>query len=163
MIPWFLVDRPFLGAQVAGLDWSFWNIVGWTGNAVFSARFFVQWWATEKHKQVVVPNVFWWLSLIGSLCLLAYGLWRRDGVFVFAYLLDYFAGLGSVSDYLLAGFYWLLMVLAFEWIGSLLIRRPIREILVGWHIERGYMWPYVLLTYLLSPLVVGLLLNPASG
>jgi len=84
-------------------------------------------------------------------------------IFVFAYLLDYFAGLGSVSDYLLAGFYWLLMVLAFEWIGSLLIRRPIREILVGWHIERGYMWPYVLLTYLLSPLVVGLLLNPASG
>ena len=84
-------------------------------------------------------------------------------IFVFADLLDYFAGLGSVSDYLLAGFYWLLMVLAFEWIGSLLIRRPIREILVGWHIERGYMWPYVLLTYLLSPLVVGLLLNPASG
>jgi lipid-A-disaccharide synthase-like uncharacterized protein len=89
MIPWFLVDRPFLGAQVAGLDWSFWNVVGWTGNAVFSARFFVQWWATEKHKQVVVPNVFWWLSLIGSLCLLAYGLSRRDGIFVFAYLLNW--------------------------------------------------------------------------
>jgi len=84
-------------------------------------------------------------------------------IFVFAYLLDYFAGLGSVGDYILAGFYWLLMVLAFEWIGSLLIRRPIREILVGWHVERGYMWPYVLLTYLLSPLVVGLLLNPSAG
>jgi hypothetical protein len=38
--------------------------------------------------------------------------------------------------------------------------QPVHEILEGWHVERGYMWPYVLLTYLLSPLVVGLLLNP---
>lgn len=44
-------------------------------------------------------------------------------------------------------------MLAFEWAGSLLIRRPVAETLIGWHIERGYMWPYVLLTYLPSPLI----------
>jgi len=76
---------------------------------------------------------------------------------------DYFAKLDHVGEYLLAGVYWTLMVLAFEWVGSLLIRRPVKEILVGWHIERGYMWPYVLLTYLLSPLLVGLVLQPGSG
>lgn len=84
-------------------------------------------------------------------------------IFGFAYVLDHFAHLDQVGDYLLAGAYWTLMVLAFEWVGSLLIRRPVKEILVGWHVERGYMWPYVLLTYLLSPLVVGVLFTPGTS
>ena len=40
----------------------------------------------EKKKQVVIPVGFWWLSLVGSLLLLIYGLHRRDSVFIFAYL-----------------------------------------------------------------------------
>jgi lipid-A-disaccharide synthase-like uncharacterized protein len=56
------------------------------GNAAFSSRFFVQWYATEKRKQVVVPVLFWWLSLGGSLILLAYALFHQpDSVFIFAY------------------------------------------------------------------------------
>src|SRR5262249_17531965 len=55
------------------------------GNGIFFSRFFVQWLATEKHKRVVVPNAFWWLSLFGSLCLLSYGVHQRDSVFIFAY------------------------------------------------------------------------------
>jgi hypothetical protein len=31
---------------------------------------------------------------------------------------------------------------------------------VGWHVEQGYLWSYVLLTHLLAPLVVGLTLRP---
>ena len=54
------------------------------------------------------------------------------------------------------------MILAFEWIGSFIVRRPVQEILEGWHVERGYMWPYVLVTYLVAPLVVGLVFQPAS-
>jgi lipid-A-disaccharide synthase-like uncharacterized protein len=69
-----------------GIEWHFWKAVGWLGNVLFTSRFFVQWWATEKHKRVVVPDAFWWLSLSGSGCLLAYGLYRRDSVFIFAYL-----------------------------------------------------------------------------
>lgn len=72
--------------RLFGIEWHLWKIIGWTGNVVFFLRFFVQWWATEKNKKVVVPNSFWWLSLIGSLMLLSYGLWRRDSVFIFAYL-----------------------------------------------------------------------------
>lgn len=78
----------------------------------------------------------------------------------FAYFLDWFARDSSKLDLLYAGLFWTGLMLVFEWGGSLLIRRPVHEILVGWHVENGYMWPYVLLTYLLSPLVVGWLLHP---
>jgi len=77
---WLSINGKFLG-----VEWHVWKVVGWTGNVVFFSRFFVQWWATEKRKQVVVPDSFWWLSLTGSLLLLAYGLHRRDSVFIFAY------------------------------------------------------------------------------
>jgi len=72
-------------------DFRWWEIVGWLGNFVFFARFFVQWYATERKKQVVVPTAFWWLSLAGSLLLLAYALFshskpdKPNWVFVFSY------------------------------------------------------------------------------
>ena len=71
--------------KLLGIDWSVWKIIGWLGNAVFFSRFFVQWYATEKKKQVVVPQAFWWLSLAGSVTLLCYSLHQQDSVFIFAY------------------------------------------------------------------------------
>jgi lipid-A-disaccharide synthase-like uncharacterized protein len=72
--------------RLFGVQWSVWKAVGWLGNAVFFSRFFVQWYATEKLKRVVVPTAFWWLSLAGSLLLLCYALFHdRDSVFIFAY------------------------------------------------------------------------------
>jgi lipid-A-disaccharide synthase-like uncharacterized protein len=75
--------------KFAGTGWDFWVCLGWAGNAVFGSRFFVQWWATERQKRVVVPTVFWWLSLAGSGLLLIYGIHRKDLVFVFAYLFNW--------------------------------------------------------------------------
>lgn len=79
-----------------GLFWDngnlqFWEVVGWLGNLVFFSRFFVQWYATEKKKRVVVPTAFWWLSLAGSLLLLLYAIFgqekshKRSWVFIAAY------------------------------------------------------------------------------
>jgi lipid-A-disaccharide synthase-like uncharacterized protein len=78
-------STPFLGTFLS-IDWNFWKIVGWMGNCIFFSRFLVQWWATEKKRQVVIPNAFWYLSLAGSLILLAYSVHKRDSVFIFAYL-----------------------------------------------------------------------------
>jgi lipid-A-disaccharide synthase-like uncharacterized protein len=72
--------------KLFGIEWNFWKVIGWLGNAVFFSRFFVQWYATERLKRVVVPTAFWWLSLLGSLLLLSYAWFgKHDSVFIFAY------------------------------------------------------------------------------
>jgi lipid-A-disaccharide synthase-like uncharacterized protein len=78
------------GGKFLGIEWNVWKVIGWTGNAVFSSRFFVQWYFTEKRRQVVVPQAFWWLSLTGSITLLCYGLfYLHDSVVIFAYAFNW--------------------------------------------------------------------------
>jgi lipid-A-disaccharide synthase-like uncharacterized protein len=59
-----------------------WLILGFLGQAIFSARFLVQWVASERRKASVVPKLFWWLSLGGGALLLSYAIYRRDPVFM---------------------------------------------------------------------------------
>lgn len=80
-----LWDAGFSDGNFLWIKWHFWKTVGWLGNAVFFSRFLVQWYSTEKLKRVVVPVAFWWLSLAGSLLLLAFALSERSSVFIFAY------------------------------------------------------------------------------
>jgi lipid-A-disaccharide synthase-like uncharacterized protein len=81
-----LMNLIWHNGNLFGIEWHLWKVIGWLGNAVFFSRFFVQWYATEKLKRVVVPTAFWWLSLLGSLLLLSYALfYQRDSVFIFAY------------------------------------------------------------------------------
>lgn len=49
-----------------------WKIVGYLGTAMFTSRWFVQLYYTRKYKRVVMPLAFWWLSVSGSVLLLAY-------------------------------------------------------------------------------------------
>lgn len=79
------MDLIWHDGKFLGIEWGVWKVVGWLGNAIFFSRFFVQWYATEKRKQVVVPQAFWWLSLLGSITLLCYSLHKGDSVFIFAY------------------------------------------------------------------------------
>ena len=98
---------------------------------------------------------------IGSLHAHQIAMATRIGyVFVLAHLLVYFAHDYTSLSLLYAGLFWMGLWLTFEWAGSFLLRRPVHEILTGWHVEHGYMWPYVLLTYLISPVVVGWLFHP---
>jgi lipid-A-disaccharide synthase-like uncharacterized protein len=71
--------------KLFGVNFSIWEVIGWMGNAVFFSRFFVQWYATERKGQVVVPALFWYLSLAGSLLLLIYSLHLGAKVIIFAY------------------------------------------------------------------------------
>jgi len=81
-------------------------------------------------------------------------------IFIFAYFLLYYFELYETKDLVHVGILWLGLTLLFEWGGSLAIGRSVDEILIGWNIFAGYMWPYVLLTYLSSNLIIGTLLHP---
>jgi lipid-A-disaccharide synthase-like uncharacterized protein len=59
-----------------------WLAVGLAGQALFSARFLVQWIATERRRESVVPRQFWYFSIGGGLTLLAYAIHRLDPVFI---------------------------------------------------------------------------------
>lgn len=61
---------------------TFWVTVGLIGQACFFMRFFVQWIASEKKGESVIPVHFWYFSILGSLILLAYAIHREDPVFI---------------------------------------------------------------------------------
>jgi lipid-A-disaccharide synthase-like uncharacterized protein len=57
-------------------------IIGFAGQLLFTARFLVQWIASERAGRSVVPVAFWFFSLGGGLVLLAYSVYRGDPVFI---------------------------------------------------------------------------------
>ena len=59
-----------------------WLSLGFFGQLVFSMRFIVQWIASEKARESVIPIAFWYISLTGSVFLFAYATYRRDPVFM---------------------------------------------------------------------------------
>ena len=59
-----------------------WMGVGFSGQLIFTARFLVQWAASEKKREPVVPSAFWWISLFGGLTLLTYAIHKADPPFI---------------------------------------------------------------------------------
>jgi lipid-A-disaccharide synthase-like uncharacterized protein len=72
--------------RVFGLDWNYLVIIGLIGNATFSMRFLVQWYASEKKGESVIPVSFWYWSIGGSIIMCLYFIFRRDPVGILAYL-----------------------------------------------------------------------------
>ena len=61
---------------------TFWLVLGFTGQLMFSMRFLVQWITSERAKRSVIPIAFWYFSIAGGLLLFVYALWREDPVFI---------------------------------------------------------------------------------
>jgi len=63
---------------------SWWNLVwigiGLGGQLAFSGRMFLQWLMSERRRQSVITESFWWFSLIGAVALFSYFVWRQDPV-----------------------------------------------------------------------------------
>lgn len=57
-----------------------WVSVGFLGQIAFTGRTLVQWLVSEKRRESVVPELFWWLSLVGGVMLFTYFVWRQDFV-----------------------------------------------------------------------------------
>lgn len=59
-----------------------WIGAGFLAQALFGARFVVQWLYSETRGRSVVPPVFWYLSAVGGAILLAYAIHRSEPVFI---------------------------------------------------------------------------------
>jgi lipid-A-disaccharide synthase-like uncharacterized protein len=60
----------------------FWLAVGLLGQLCFTSRFLIQWIASERAKRSIVPEAFWYFSIIGGVTLLIYAAYRKDPVFI---------------------------------------------------------------------------------
>tara|TARA_A100001011_G_C14296439_1_gene838650 strand:+ start:378 stop:671 length:294 start_codon:yes stop_codon:yes gene_type:complete len=57
-------------------------IIGFLGQGIFSARFLIQWFLSEKKKESYIPIIFWYLSICGGCSLLIYAIYRMDPVII---------------------------------------------------------------------------------
>jgi len=78
---WIGTEHRFLG-----LDWSYLVVLGLIGNAIFSMRFLVQWLASERQGESVIPVSFWYWSIAGIVIMCLYFIFQRDPVGILAYL-----------------------------------------------------------------------------
>ncbi|GGG53442.1 lipid-A-disaccharide synthase N-terminal domain-containing protein [Bizionia arctica] len=66
----------------------FWLLVlGIVSQVVFTLRFVYQWIYSERRKESVLPLGFWILSLIGSILILTYAIFRQDPVLFVGHIL----------------------------------------------------------------------------
>src|SRR5207245_4042648 len=80
-ITWIGKEYRFLG-----LDWSYLMVLGFIGNALFSMRFLVQWLASERQGESVIPISFWYWSIAGSALMCLNFILRIDSFGILAYL-----------------------------------------------------------------------------
>lgn len=67
-----------------------WALFGFVGQTIFGLRFVHQWIVSERRKESIIPIGFWYMSIIGSLILLAYGIKRADPVFILGFAFNTF-------------------------------------------------------------------------
>lgn len=59
-----------------------WLVIGFVGQGLFFMRFFIQWIASEKRKESVIPEAFWFFSFFGGATLFVYAIYKQDPVFM---------------------------------------------------------------------------------
>ena len=67
-----------------------WVAFGLIGQLMFTARFLVQWGASERARRSIIPTAFWYFSLAGGSTLLTYAIYRQDPVFILGQSLGVF-------------------------------------------------------------------------
>lgn len=73
-----------------GFNFNYFTILGAIGMGIFSSRFIVQWVASEKAGESVIPISFWHLSIWGSVIMGTYMMLQRDPIGFLGYLPNVF-------------------------------------------------------------------------
>jgi lipid-A-disaccharide synthase-like uncharacterized protein len=59
-----------------------WVGIGFVGQSLFFSRWLLQWFVSERKAESQIPVSFWYMSLIGSVIVLAYAIHKIDPVFI---------------------------------------------------------------------------------
>jgi len=77
-----LIVFPFLDIYLSKNPENIMIIIGFGGQALFAARFLIQWIRSESAQKSVIPIAFWYFSITGGIVLLTYAIWRKDPVII---------------------------------------------------------------------------------
>ncbi len=92
-----------MNEELMWLDWTglhvtWWKLIGYTGALMFGLRWVVQFIASKRAGRPVIPRVFWYMSVVGSLMTLSYFSFsaKQDSVGVLQNLFPTFTALYSL-------------------------------------------------------------------
>ena len=76
-------DPGFMNEPIAWLAWSGlhaspWKLIGLVGALMFGGRWLVQFVASKRQGKPVIPRLFWYMSIVGSLMTLAYFVFGKN-------------------------------------------------------------------------------------
>ena len=97
-----VAQRGFMDTPLAWLEWtgihmSPWKLIGLTGTLMFGGRWLVQFLASKRQGKPVIPRLFWYMSIVGSLMTLAYFVFgKNDSVGVLQNLFPAFTAVYSL-------------------------------------------------------------------
>jgi len=66
----------------------FWTLWGIAAQGLFFSRFILQWYKSEKEGKIVIPELFWYISLLGAVMIFIYAFVRSDIVFLITGILQ---------------------------------------------------------------------------
>ena len=72
-------------------------LLGLCGMAIYGTRIVLQWYLSEKSKQVESPGIYWVMSSIGAIVLYIYGWLRRDLSIIFGESVGYYIYMWNIS------------------------------------------------------------------
>jgi lipid-A-disaccharide synthase-like uncharacterized protein len=73
-----------------------WATIALVGQVIFGGRFILQWIVSEYKKRSHVPVAFWFMSLAGSLIMLAYSVHEKNPIFMLGFSLNMFVYLRNL-------------------------------------------------------------------
>ena len=71
--------------------------IGFLAQLLFSSRILLQWIASERHKKVIAPHLFWEISLLASVLLFIYGYLRDDFAIMLGQVITYYVYIRNIQ------------------------------------------------------------------
>lgn len=93
-----IMNSPIPWLEWTGIHMSPWKLIGLTGALMFGGRWLVQFIASKREGKPVIPRLFWYMSIVGSLMTLSYFIFsqKQDSVGIIQNLFPAFTAVYSL-------------------------------------------------------------------